>query len=66
MNLDSLRLEMAKGEGEFVDTFAYLLGASEAEVPTLVKYLQSEYTTLFPSSNTTSGEMLENLAGLLS
>src|SRR5260221_9590951 len=41
VNLDSLRREMAMGQGEFVTTFASLLGASEASRPALVKFFQS-------------------------
>src|SRR3954470_24475429 len=36
VNLDTLRQEIAKGDGEFVTTFASLLGASEANRPSLV------------------------------
>src|ERR1700680_2820113 len=42
VNLDSLRREMAMGQGEFVNTFASMLGANEATRPALVKFFQSE------------------------
>ncbi len=58
VNLDTLRQEIAKGDGEFVSTFASLLGASEVNRPALVRYMQSEYASLFPTAGTTSSEML--------
>ena len=65
VNLDTLRLEMAKGSGEFVNSFAYLLGASDADVPQMVRLFQTNYDYLFPSASTTSGEMLDRLGSLL-
>lgn len=65
VNLDSLRREMAVGQGEFVDSFAALLGASEAKRPELVKLFQSQYQTLFPSAGTTSDELMASLKTVL-
>jgi hypothetical protein len=62
VNLDSLRHEMAMGQGEFVNTFASMLGASEATRPALVKFFQSEYASLFPSAQTSFAEMLNTLS----
>jgi len=58
VNFDSLRHEMAMGRGEFVNAFAGLLGASESKRPALVQFFQERYQALFPSPETTSGEML--------
>jgi hypothetical protein len=65
VNLDTLRLEMAKGEGEFVESFAYLLGASDAQVPQVVKMFQDNYDYLYSTPDTTSGQMLERLGSIL-
>jgi hypothetical protein len=65
VNLDSLRREMAIGQGEYVNAFASLLGAKGTQIPALVKMFQNEYGTLFPSANTTSGEMLASLSSIL-
>src|SRR4029077_15394542 len=62
VNLDSLRHEMAMGQGEFVNTFASLLGATEATRPALVKFFQSEYASLYPTAQTTSSDMLSTLS----
>lgn len=65
VNLASLRSEMATGQGEYVNTFASLLGASESTRPELVRFMQSEYSTLFPTSETTAAEMLSSLSSKL-
>lgn len=59
VNLDTLRREMAVGDGEFVRTFAALLGARS--VDQMVTFFHGEYASLFPSAQTTSGELLESL-----
>ncbi len=61
VNLDSLRREMASGQGEFVETFATLLGATDATRPALLQFFRTEYTALFPTSQTSSMEMLDAL-----
>ena len=66
VNLDSLKREMAMGQGEYVTSFAHLLGATEAEVPALVSLFQQNYGNLFPSATTTSGELMASLSDLLS
>src|ERR1041385_8824908 len=50
VNLDSLRREMAVGQGEFVNSFASLLGAHEATRPALLKFFQANYQDLFPTA----------------
>jgi len=62
VNLASLRQEMAAGQGEYVEAFASLLGASEATRPQMVRFFQTEYQSLFPSAETSSGEMLKTLS----
>ncbi len=61
VNLESLRREMAIGRGEYVETFAGMLGATEANRPAMLNFLKSEYAALFPSSRTTSAEFLNTL-----
>jgi hypothetical protein len=62
VNLDSLRREMAMGKGEYVETFASLLGATEANHAAVLKMFQSEYASLFPSASTTSSDLLSGLS----
>src|SRR5262245_27452964 len=66
VKFDSLRHEMATGEGEYVNTLASLLGATEETQLQMVRFFQSEYTSLFPSAGTSSAEMLKTLSEKLS
>lgn len=66
VNFDTLRAQMASGQGEFVNTFARLVGGQNADVIQLAQVFKSEYTSLFPSAQTTSAELLENLQSVLS
>ncbi len=66
VNLDSLRHDMAAGDGEFVRTFASLLGASDANVPALVSVFHANYASLFPSATISTGDMLDQLSSVLS
>ncbi len=60
-NFTNLSQEMAQGEGEFVNTFASLLGSSDATRPALLEFFQENYSLLFPSADTTPDEMLATL-----
>jgi hypothetical protein len=62
VNLTSLRQEMAAGQGEYVSTFATLLGATDQTRPQMVRFFQTEYQVLFPSAETSSDEMLKTLS----
>src|ERR1051325_1647005 len=42
VNLDSLRHEMAMGKGEYVETFASMVGATEASRPAMLRFFQTE------------------------
>ena len=65
VNLDSLRAEMAAGQGDYVNAFATLLGANDATRPQMVQFFHNEYKSLFPSASTTSDQMLNTLASKL-
>jgi hypothetical protein len=56
---------MAAGEGEYANTFASLLGATDAAKPALLKMFQEKYSLLFPSAATTSVDMLGALTAQL-
>ena len=66
VNLDSLRREMAMGQGEYVNSFAALIGAKGEEIPQMVSLFQKNYNSLFPTSATSSAEMMANLSEVLS
>jgi hypothetical protein len=66
VNYDALRREMAAGQGEYVNAFASLLGASDSTRPEMVRFFQQQYQSIVPSSSTDSAEMLKNLEAQLS
>ncbi|MFA5976199.1 MAG: DUF3015 family protein [Elusimicrobiota bacterium] len=66
VNLNSLRQEIAAGQGEYVSTFASLLGATETNRLPMIQFLKSEYPALFPTAETGSDEMLKVLSEKLS
>ena len=65
VNFDSLRREMAIGQGEYVDNLATLLGATDATRPEFLKLFKTEYSSLFPTVGTTPEEMLRTLTAKL-
>lgn len=66
VNLNSLRQDMAAGQGEYALTLARMLGASEATAQPMVTFFQKNYAALFPTAGTSSTEMLQTLAAKLS
>lgn len=66
VNLESLRREMAAGDGEFVRAFASLIVSDASKVPAMVKLFQAEYASLFPTPETNSADLLERLTSTLS
>ncbi len=65
VNLDSIRRDMAVGQGEYVNTLASMLGASEANRATLVRYFQENYSAIFPTAEVNSAEVLQNMTAKL-
>ena len=58
VNLDHLRQEMAQGHGEYLASFASLIGVPAERQGEFFAMTQEKYTTLFASEQTTSHEML--------
>jgi hypothetical protein len=58
LNLDHLRQEMAQGRGEYLASFAALIGVPADRRHDFFALTQERYTSLFKSEATTSGEML--------
>ncbi len=65
VNLDTLRHEVASGQGEFVSTFASMLVAQDKNVPEVVSVLQKNYAVLFPTASTTPDEFIDTVTKLL-
>ncbi|MDX1560453.1 MAG: DUF3015 domain-containing protein [Marinobacter sp.] len=64
-NIDKVARDMSRGSGENLDTMAVLLGVDEADRETFRKVLQDNFATIFPSSDTTSGQAVDAIVALL-
>lgn len=64
-NIDKVARDMSRGSGENLDTLAVLLGVDEADRDTFRQVLQDNFATIFPSSDTTSGEAVDAIVALL-
>ena len=58
-NMNVLALEMARGNGEFVASFASVYGCNDASA--FGSMVQSNYETVLPSSNTSGVELYNNV-----
>jgi hypothetical protein len=58
VNFQDLKRNMATGGGEFLASFATLLGCDEAAKPTFARMTQARYETIFSSAETTPVQML--------
>jgi len=60
-NLPELRYEMAQGQGEYVATFAEVLGCSPAAQAEFTVWAQGSYKKLFNNANANSQDFLKGL-----
>lgn len=60
-NMDQLAVEMARGNGEFVQGFAAVFGCQDSS--DFGRMLQAKYETLLPSSKVSGVELYNNVAG---
>jgi hypothetical protein len=65
VNMDTLRHEMANGQGEFVTTFASMLGVRDQKIPAVVSVFQQNYSVIFPTESITPSEFMETVTRLL-
>lgn len=61
VNFQDLKRNMAAGGGEFLTSFATLLGCEDPAKPALAKMTQSKYESILPSEKTTPMEMLSGV-----
>jgi hypothetical protein len=64
-NIDRLSRDMALGGGESLDVLASLLGVSADDRPAFARVVQANFGSLFPSDDTTVGEMLNSLDAVM-
>ncbi|HET6284629.1 MAG TPA: DUF3015 domain-containing protein [Polyangia bacterium] len=61
VNFQDLKRNMATGGGEFLTSFATLLGCEASAKPVLAKMTQAKYENILPTEKTTPIEMLSGL-----
>jgi hypothetical protein len=66
VNLKEISREMAAGGGEYLNSFASLLGVRADKRTEFFRMTQEKYTALLPSAETGSVELLNNLSRELS
>jgi hypothetical protein len=60
-NYFELKAEMAKGQGEFIDSFAHTVGCSANSQALLKSELKGSYREIFSKSSATAEEVLGNI-----
>jgi hypothetical protein len=64
-NIDKIARDMSRGEGENLETLAVLLGVKASERDDFRQLMRDNFATIFPSSETTSGEAVGAIVALL-
>ncbi|MGH7166007.1 MAG: DUF3015 family protein [Nitrospiraceae bacterium] len=57
-NLENLKQDAARGQGEYLLSLGTLLGVKPDDQPRFVAFTQAQYAILFPSDRTIPGETL--------
>lgn len=61
----SVAADISRGEGENLEAMAVALGVEPIDRPEFYSVLKSNFATIFPSSDTTSGEAVDAIVALL-
>jgi hypothetical protein len=64
-NMDNLANDIAKGQGEYLNTLAVLMEVPEGSRTTFYSTLQNNFGTIYTSSNVTSADVLQNIETLM-
>jgi hypothetical protein len=64
-NIDRLARDMAVGQGETLDTLAFLMGIDDTDRPVFYGMTKAHFGEIFATSEVTAGQMLENIARLM-
>jgi hypothetical protein len=65
-NMDSLATDIAKGEGEYLDAMAGLMGLDPAKRPEFYALLQKNFSRIYPSPAVTAADVLANISSVAS
>ncbi len=64
-NMDNLAKDMAKGNGEYLETLALLMNVSENEKQVFFTKLQANFNNIYTSSDVKSTEVVKNIEVVL-
>lgn len=64
-NMDNLANDIARGQGEYLNTLAVLMEVSEGSRAEFYTRLQSNFSQIYPSSDITSVDVLTNIENLM-
>jgi len=64
-NMDNLANDIARGEGEYLNTLAVLMAVPEGSRGDFYAKLQNNFSHIYPSSNVKSGDVLRNIESLM-
>lgn len=64
-NMDRLSNDIAKGEGEILDTVASVMGIDSADVPTFKRVLHENFDAIYPNSDVTSDQVMEAMISVM-
>ena len=64
-SLDNLAVDMARGDGETLDSLATLLAVEDQDRPRFYTALQSNFMRIFPNENVTAEEVLVSMNAVL-
>ncbi len=63
-NMDSLAKDIAKGEGEYLDTMASLMEVNQAQRPQFYALLQKNFSRIYSSPAVTPADVLAGISGV--
>jgi hypothetical protein len=64
-NIDALARDMARGEGETLDSFAHLMSIPDQDKGHFFRFTQAHFVDIFAGDEVTAGEMLSSLHSLM-
>ncbi len=64
-NMDNLANDIAKGQGEYLDTLAVLMEVPDQKRPELYATLQTNFKTIYPSPETTHSDVIKNIVAVM-
>jgi len=65
-NMDNLARDIARGNGEYVNTLAVLMDVPETQRISFRSHLQSHFSQIYPSDKVTHSEVVQNLVHVVS